>query len=191
MANQLVAASVLDLDADFSDSELLPFAPPPPRPSTQPGNAIAFTIVAQQTLLPFANTWRRRSRIHRPGASKSPTRDPTGRPRSSSGTRKGLGPGSDRSRSNDRRRSYLPGNAQRAACRSYSRSRSTSSSRSTAALFPDAAPQFRYVRRRGVQSTTRSSSYSHNDASQGKTSGDAANHAFGKRRGGGRPTLAA
>ena len=126
------------------------------------------------------------------GVSKSPTRDPKGRPRPRNRARTGLGPGTDRSRSrsrsNDRRRSY-------------SRSRSTSSSRSTTALFPDAAPQFRYVRRRGVQSTTRSvpgnaagslrPSYSRNDASQGKTSGDAANYAFGKRRGGGRPTRAA
>ena len=69
MAQQLVALSAVDLDADsLSDSELPPFAPPPrppeahPQPSTQPGNAIAFTMVAQQTLLPVANTGRRRSR---------------------------------------------------------------------------------------------------------------------------------
>ena len=52
MAQQLVTSSAVDLDADsFSDSELLPFAPPPPQPeaqhqpSAQPGIATAISSI--------------------------------------------------------------------------------------------------------------------------------------------------
>ena len=68
MAQHMGAAQAIDLDDSFSDTELLPVAPPPlqvvrqSQPSTQPGTASAFAMVAQQTLLPVANTGRRRLR---------------------------------------------------------------------------------------------------------------------------------